>query len=55
MAHDPQTLRPEVERQILEAVASIRYGSVVVAIQDGKVVQIESTEKHRIRAETVSS
>jgi hypothetical protein len=39
-----------VERRILDAVAGIRYGSVVIAIQDGKVVQIESTEKQRIVA-----
>jgi hypothetical protein len=37
-----------VERRILDAVASIRYGSVLIAIQDGRVVQIESTEKQRI-------
>ena len=40
-----------VERRILDAVAAIRYGSVVVAIQDGRVVQIDSTEKQRIPAE----
>jgi hypothetical protein len=48
----PQTLaapaQGSVERRILDAVASIRYGSVVIAIQDGRVVQIESTEKQRI-------
>lgn len=37
-----------VERQILDAVGAIRYGSVVVTVQDGRVVQIESTEKLRI-------
>jgi hypothetical protein len=40
-----------VERRILDAVASIRYGAVVIAIQDGRVVQIESTEKQRIPAD----
>jgi hypothetical protein len=49
----PQALGPSraqgsVERRILDAVSSIRYGSVVIAIQDGRVVQIESTEKQRI-------
>lgn len=43
-----------VERRILDAVASIRYGSVLIAIQDGRVVQIELTEKHRISAEAFS-
>ena len=37
-------------REISEAIARIRYGSVVVHIQDGVVVQIESTEKRRFRS-----
>ncbi|HEV7800613.1 MAG TPA: YezD family protein [Burkholderiales bacterium] len=43
-----QALPDGVERQILTAITGIRYGSVVIAIQDGRVVQIEATEKHRI-------
>ncbi|MDB5866449.1 MAG: putative small protein [Betaproteobacteria bacterium] len=43
-----QALPDGVERQILAAVTGIQYGSVVIAIQDGRVVQIEATEKHRI-------
>lgn len=43
-----QALPDSVERQILAAVTGIQYGSVVIAIQDGRVVQIEATEKHRI-------
>jgi len=35
----------EIER----AVRSIRYGSVVVVIQDGVVLQIDKTEKIRLR------
>ena len=30
------------------AVRSVRYGSVVVVVQDGRVVQIEKTEKIRL-------
>lgn len=33
-------------RQLLE---SIRYGSVTVVVQDGKVIQIEKNEKIRFR------
>ena len=44
----PPRIPAGVERRILDAVAGIRYGSVVVAIQDGRVVQIDSTEKQRI-------
>jgi hypothetical protein len=39
----------DVQQQILRTVADIRYGSVEVVIQDGKVVQIESREKQRIK------
>lgn len=39
----------DVQQQILQSVAEIRYGSVEVVIQDGKVVQIESREKQRIK------
>jgi hypothetical protein len=41
------------ERQILDKVAGIvrriRFGTVVLVIQDGKVVQIEMAEKFRLR------
>jgi hypothetical protein len=47
---DTQALPRGVERQILAAVSRIRYGSVVIAIQDGRVVQIEATEKQRIQS-----
>jgi hypothetical protein len=39
-----------VHEEIARAIARIRYGSVVVQIQDGVVVQIESTEKRRFPA-----
>ena len=35
------------EREILEAVRAIRYGSVEVVIHDSKVVQVIRTEKVR--------
>ncbi len=34
---------------IAEAVRSIRFGTVVVVVQDGRVIQIEKTEKTRLR------
>lgn len=36
-----------VQEEIARAIARIRFGSVVIQIQDGVVVQIESTEKRR--------
>jgi hypothetical protein len=45
-------LTPE-EQQVLARVAEIirkiNYGTVVLVIQDGKVVQIEMAEKFRLR------
>ena len=41
------------EREVLEKVAGIvrkiQFGTVVLVIQDGKVVQIEMAEKFRLR------
>lgn len=35
---------------IRSALAGLRYGSVVVTVQDGVVVQIDRTEKNRLTA-----
>jgi len=49
---DLASLTPE-EQQVLvkvaEIVRKINYGTVVLVIQDGKVVQIEMAEKFRLR------
>ena len=43
----------EVEKKYLEEIEKyikeIRYGSVTVIIQDGKVIQIDKTEKIRLK------
>lgn len=36
-------------RKIAELLETIQYGSVTVIIQDGKVLQIEKSEKIRIK------
>ena len=41
-------LSPEIEQEILRAIARIDYGSIEVVIHDGKVVQIECREKIRV-------
>jgi hypothetical protein len=41
-------MTPLVEREILEAVRGIRFGSVEVVIHDSKVVQVVRTEKVRL-------
>jgi hypothetical protein len=42
-----------LEREILDAVRGIRFGSVEVVIHDSKVVQVIRTEK--VRVETSST
>ena len=42
------SLHPDLEREILDAVRGIRYGSVEVVVHDAKVVQVVRTEKVRI-------
>ncbi|MGH7933554.1 MAG: YezD family protein [Candidatus Binataceae bacterium] len=41
-------LPPEVLDRISKAIQGVRFGSVEVVIQDGKVIQIERKEKFRI-------
>ena len=37
--------------QILEALRGLRYGTVTIVVQDGVVVQVDRTEKRRLRGE----
>lgn len=36
----------EVIQSMLE---DIQYGNIVITVQDGKIVQIDKTEKYRVR------
>ena len=40
-------LTTETRQQLLAALTQIRYGSIQIVIHDGKIVQIERTEKIR--------
>ena len=46
-----QNQEEEMVREILRALRSIQFGSVQLIIQDGRVVQIEKTEKMRFQRE----
>ena len=35
--------------RIEELLRNIQYGNVVITVQDGRIVQIDKTEKYRIR------
>lgn len=39
---------PEVLERISQAIRGVRFGSVEVVIQDGRVIQIERKEKFRL-------
>jgi hypothetical protein len=40
--------RPEAMRKLEEMLRTLRYGSITLVIQDGKVSQIDKTEKIRL-------
>ena len=44
----PQTIDSIVLDRIAEAIHGLRFGSVEIVIQDGRVVQIERKEKFRL-------
>ncbi len=45
----PDKNNQEEIKKILQMIETIKYGSVTVIIQDGKIVQIEKNEKLRIK------
>ena len=44
----PSSEETAILQRILEAIQSVKFGVVQVVIQDGKVVQIDRTEKTRL-------
>ena len=48
-ARHVDALGDPVIAQILKTLQGLRYGVVSIVVQDGVVVQIERTEKHRLR------
>lgn len=46
-AKNRKKLSEQEHRQIEEALSDIRYGSVLISVQDGKIVQIDKNEKFR--------
>lgn len=51
--HDkPGTTLTELQlKKIQEAVRDIRYGAVTLVIQDGRLIQIDRSEKIRLKSE----
>ncbi len=44
----PDIWSRELERLVREALASIRFGTVSLVVQDGRVIQVEKSEKFRL-------
>lgn len=47
-ANTPTSEELGVLEKVLQALREIRYGSLQITIQDGRVVQIDRTEKQRL-------
>ncbi|MDP9295396.1 MAG: YezD family protein [Actinomycetota bacterium] len=53
--HRPEDFAPlsqeeqEVLLRVVEVLRKVKYGTVLLVVQDGKVVQIEMAEKIRLR------
>jgi len=41
-------LNGDVERALRDALRTIRFGTVTLVVQDGRVIQIEKNEKFRL-------
>jgi len=44
----PDPWNRELERLVREALLSIRFGTVSLVVQDGRVIQVDKSEKIRI-------
>ncbi len=45
----PEPVPVEVQKKIIAAITSLKYGVVSVIVQDGHVIQIDKVEKERLR------
>lgn len=45
----PNTRHGAALQEIERALATLQFGQIVVVVQDGVVVQIDRTERHRLR------
>lgn len=45
---NPEPWNRDLERLVREALASIRFGTVTLVVQDGRVIQVDKNEKIRL-------
>lgn len=47
-SNHPEPWSRELENLVREALSSIRFGTVTLVVQDGRVIQVDKNEKFRI-------
>lgn len=47
-SHSPDLWSKELERLVRDSLQSIRFGTVSLVVQDGRVIQVDKNEKIRI-------
>jgi hypothetical protein len=47
-SHSPDLWNKELERLVRDTLQSIRFGTVSLVVQDGRVIQVDKSEKIRI-------
>lgn len=47
-SHSPDLWSMELERLVRDSLQSIRFGTVSLVVQDGRVIQVDKNEKIRI-------
>jgi hypothetical protein len=45
---NPEPWNRDLERLVREALTSIRFGTVTLVVQDGRVIQVDKNEKIRL-------
>jgi len=44
----PETWSRDLERLVREALTTIRFGTITLVVQDGRVIQVDKNEKIRL-------
>lgn len=44
----PENWSRDIERLVREALSSIRFGTITLVVQDGRVIQVDRSEKIRL-------
>lgn len=45
---DSPKLSEEIIKVLTELLYGMKYGTITIIVQDGKVIQLDKTEKHRL-------